>query len=142
MFETIHGEIMMKWLQGIFKPRPDSVEIKIKELFRFLFDQYGFSYTKADLGDLCGKDGKLLFYGPLYAYQMFCDILCINVVYLVQRGDFDIYLTAKPSAKQQYIFDGIRLPSELAYDLPRFASEIRSELLRSGTIYGKTIERG
>lgn len=94
---------------------------------------------KIDLGDLVDKNGKLWFYGPLNAYQLYNDNLCINIVNLVQRGDFDIYITEKPSADQHYIFDGLHLPSQMAYDLPLFASQIRKELSSNRTIFEKHI---
>ena len=130
---------MMKWIQRLFKPPVDETELRIKELFQFLFDDYGFSYVKTDLGNLVDKSGKIIFYGPLDAYQLYNENLCINIVKLVQRGDYDIYITEKASDDQHYIFDGIHLPSNLAYDLPLFASQVKSELLNRKTIFGKSI---
>ena len=109
---------MINWIKRLFKPPVDKTELRIKELFQFLFDDYGFSYAKTDLGKLVDKSGKIIFYGPLYAYQLYNENLCINIVKLVQRGDYDIYITEKASDDQHYIFDGIHLPSNLAYDLP------------------------
>ena len=129
----------MNWIKRLFKPPIDETELKIKDLFQFLFDDYGFSYVKTDLGDLVDKNGKLIFYGPLYAYQIYNDNLCINIVNLVQRADYDIYITEKQSVDQHYIFDGMSLPSHLAYDLPLFARQIKTELLNSKTIFGKHI---
>ena len=130
---------MIKWIKELFKPPVDKTEIKIKEQFQFLLDDYGFSFAKVDLGDLVDKNGKVIFYGPLIAYQLYNDNLCINIVNLVQRGDFDIYITEKASADQHYIFDGMLLPSNLAYDRTLFASQVKSDLLSSKTIFGKTI---
>ena len=130
---------MFKWIKKLFEPTVDKTELRINELFRFLSDDYGFSFAKVDLGNLVDKNGKLIFYGPLNAYQIYNDNLCINIMNLVQRGDFDIYITEKLSADQHYIFDGLSLPSHLAYDLPLFASQIKSELLSSKTIFGKNI---
>ena len=84
---------MINWIKRLFKPPVDKTELKIKELFQFLLDDYGLSYTKTDLGDLVDKNGKIIFYGPLNAYQIYNDNLCINIVNLVQRGDYDIYIT-------------------------------------------------
>ena len=130
---------MIKWIKQLFKPPVDKTELIIKELFRFLFDDYGFSYVKTDLGNLVDKNGKIIFYGPLYAYQIYNDNLCINIVNLVQRDDYDIYITEKLSNDQHYIFDGLSLPSHLAHYLPLFASQVKSELLSSKTIFGKNI---
>ena len=130
---------MINWIKWLFKPPVDKTELKIKELFQFLFDDYGFSYVNTDLGNLVDKNGKLIFYGPLNAYQIYNDNLCINIVILVQRNDCDIYITEKQSVDQHYIFDGMSLPSIFAYNLPLFASQVKSELLDSKTIFGKRI---
>ena len=130
---------MIKWIKELFKPPVDRIEIGIREQFQFLFDDYGFSFDKVDLGNLVDKNGKVIFYGPLIAYQIYNENLCINIVNLVQRGDYDIYITEKASDDQLYIFDGIHLPSNLAYDLPLFASHVKSELLKRKTIFGKSI---
>ena len=130
---------MMKWIQRLFKPPVDETELRIKELFQFLIDVYGFSYVKTDLGNLVDKSGKIIFYGPLYAYQIFNNNLCINIVNLVQRDDYDIYITEKQTLDQHYIFDGLKLPSKLAYDLPLFSNQIKTELLSCKTIFGKDI---
>ena len=97
---------MINWIKRLFKPPVDKTELRIKELFQFLFDDYGFSYAKTDLGNLVDKSGKIIFYGPLDAYQLYNENLCINIVKLVQRGDYDIYITEKASDDQHYIFDG------------------------------------
>ena len=130
---------MINWIKRLFKPPVDKTELRIKELFQFLFDDYGFSYAKTDLGNLVDKSGKIIFYGPLYAYQIFNNNLCINIVNLVQRGDYDIYITEKQTFDQHYIFDGLKLPSKLAYDLPLFSNQIKTELLSCKTIFGKDI---
>ena len=130
---------MINWIKRLFKPPVDKTELKIKELFQFLFDDYGFSYINTDLGNLVDKNGKLIFYGPLNAYQIYNDNLCINIVILVQRNDCDIYITEKQSVDQHYIFDGMSLSSSFAYNLPLFASQVKSELLDSKTIFGKRI---
>lgn len=130
---------MINWIKRLFKPPVDKTELKIKELFQFLLDDYGLSYIKTDLGDLVDKNGKIIFYGPLNAYQIYNDNLCINIVNLVQRGDYDIYITEIASDDQHYIFDGMHLPSNLAYNLPLFASQVKSELLNGKTIFGKSI---
>lgn len=132
--------MILKWIKKLFKPRVDETELQIKEQFQFLFDNYGFSYIKNNLGNLVDKKGKLLSYGPLDAYQLYNDNLCINIVILVQRQDWGVYITEKQSLDQHYIFDGIHLPSNLAYDIPLLASTIKSELLNSKTIFGNSIQ--
>jgi hypothetical protein len=41
---------MKNWIKRLFKSPVDKTELRIKELFQFLFDDYGFSYAKTDLG--------------------------------------------------------------------------------------------
>lgn len=131
---------MLKWIKKLFfEPPVDKTEMEIKALFQFLIDDYGFTFTKNDLGNLVDKNGKLIFYGPLLAYQLYNENLCINIVNLVQRGDYDIYMTEKCSNDQHYIFSGLKLPSYLAYRRQKFADEIKAELVKSGTIFGKNI---
>ncbi len=130
---------MIKWIKKLFEPPIDKTELEIKGLFQFLFDDYGFSFAKVDLENLVDKNGKIIFYGPLYAYQIYNDNLCVNIVNLVQRADYDIYITERQSVDQHYIFGGMSLPSHLAYDLPLFASQIKTELLNSKTIFGRQI---
>ncbi len=130
---------MIKWIKKLFEPPVDKIEIEIRTLFQFLIDDYGFTFAKTDLGNLVDKSGKLIFYGPLYAYQLYNNNLCINIVNLVQRGDYDIYITEKHSNDQQYIFDGLQLASYLAYHRQEFANEIKAELLNTRTIFGKDI---
>ena len=130
---------MIKWIKELFKPPVDRTETRIREQFQFLFDDYGFSFAKNDLGNLVDKNGKVIFYGPLIAYQIYNKNLCLNIVNLVQRGDFDIYITEKVSADQHYIFDGMMVPSNFAYDRTLFASQVKSELSRSKTIFGKNV---
>jgi len=60
-------------------------------------------------------------------------------VNLVQRGDYDVYITEKCSNDQHYIFDGLQIPSYLAYHHQEFANEIKAELLNTRTIFGKDI---
>ena len=133
------GHSVIKRIKKLFEAPVDETESKIKELFQFMFDNYGFSFDKVNLGNLVDKDGNLIFYGPLYAYQIFNNNLCINIVNLVQRGDYDIYITEKQTFDQHYIFDGLKLPSKLAYDLPLFSNQIKTELLSCKTIFGKDI---
>ncbi len=129
----------MKWIKKLFEPPVDKTEQRIKSLFQFLSDDYGFQFAKMDLGDLVDRDGKLLFYGPLYAYQVYNEKLCINILHLVQRDDYTVYITEKQSCEQNYIHDGLQLPSYLENDLPLLAAEVKGEVLRSRTIFGNNI---
>lgn len=130
---------MIKWIKKLFASPTDEIELKIRCLFGFLIDNYDFSFAKIDLGNAVDKDGRFFFYGPLNAYQLYNDNICINILYLVQRQDYDVYITDKYCRDQKYIRNGLEIPSYLAYDLPRFACEVRAELQSSKTIFGKDI---
>ena len=36
---------MIKWIKELFKPPVDRTEMKIREQFQFMFDDYGFSFA-------------------------------------------------------------------------------------------------
>lgn len=116
---------MPKWIANLLKPVPDKIEERLLSLFDFLLNTYGFSYSKEELGDAVDKSGKFIFYGPLNAYQFYNDNLCINILHLVQRDDYNVYITDKKSSDQVFIINGAELPAELAYHLSLLAEEIK-----------------
>ena len=129
----------MKWIKKLFEPAPDKIEVEIKELFSFLLANYNFTFIKTNLGDLVNENGKRIFYGPYNAYQIYNDRVCINIMYLVQRDDKEIYITEKQSDDQNYIHRGLQIPTYLAYDLNTFAAQIKSEVLNKKMICGMSI---
>ena len=131
--------IFFKWIKKVFEPPVDKREVEIKEAFGFLLDGYGFSYAKLDLGDLEDRNGKRIFYGPLYAYQFYNDRLCIHIVELVQRHEIDVYVTEKRETDQHRIFSGERMTYRLTHNLRLLATEIKSELTANQTIFGKRV---
>jgi len=120
---------MLKWIANLFKPTPDKIEERLLSLFDFLLNTYGFSYSKEELGNAVDKSGKFIFYGPLNAYQFYNENLCINILHLLQRDDYNVYITDKKSADQVFIKNGTEIPSELAYNLPSLADEIKQVVL-------------
>ena len=130
---------MFKWLANLFRPTPDKIEERLLALFDFLLNNYGFSYSKEELGNAVDKDGKFFFYGPLNAYQFYNKEICISILHLAQRDDYNVYITDKKSDDQVYIKNGIEMPSYLAYDLPLFAKEIKESILNYGELYGYKI---
>ncbi|MBR4054504.1 MAG: hypothetical protein IKK06_06845 [Clostridia bacterium] len=128
-----------KWIKKVFEPSVDKPEQELKEAFRFLLEDYGFSYAKLDLGDLEDRNGKRIFYGPLYAYQFYNDRLCIHIVELVQRHEIDVYVTEKRETDQHRIFSGEKLPSHLAANWRLLAAEIKTEIAANQTIFGKHV---
>ena len=130
---------MFQWFANLFKPTPDKTEEKLLKLFDSLLNNYGFAYSKEKLGNAVDKNGKLIFYGPLNAYQFYNSNVCISILHLVQRDDYNVFITDKKSADQVYIKNGVEVPSYLAYDLSLFAKEIEVSILNCGELYGYRI---
>ena len=130
---------MFRWFANLFKPVPDETEEKLLKLFDFLLNNYGFAYSKEALGNAVDKNGKFVFYGPLTAYQFYNSNVCINILHLVQRDDYNIFITDEKSTDQVYIQNGTEVSSHLAYNLPLFAKEIEESVLNGGELYGYRI---
>ena len=120
---------MFKWIADLFKPTHDKTEERLLALFDFLLINYSFSYSKEALGDAVDKEGNFIFYGPLNAYQFYNKNICISILHLVQRDDYNVYITDKKSADQVFIKNGTEIPSELAYNLPSLADEVKQAVL-------------
>ena len=108
---------MFKWITNLFKPTPDKVEERLLTVFDFLLRNYGFRYSKEELGNAVDKDGKLIFYGPFNAYQLYNDNICISILHLVQRDEYDVYVSNEKTADQVLIIKGTQLPSDLAANM-------------------------
>ena len=130
---------MFQWLSSMFKPASDKVEETLLELFDFLISDYGFEYKKEMLGDAIDKGGKFFFCGPLNAYQFYNENVCIHILHLVQRDDYDVYITDKKSVDQVYIRNGIEVPSRFAYHFPLLAREVKESVLNCGKVFGHSI---
>ena len=130
---------MIKWFSRLFKPAPDRIEQDLSKRFGFLINDYGFLFSNEALGDLVDENGKLIFYGPLNAYQFYNENICINILYLAQRNDYSIYLTNEKKADQIYIRSGTEVPSNLAYDLPLFAVIVKESILNKKELFGHKI---
>ncbi len=123
---------MFRCLSRFFKPPVDTVMEEIRTQFDFLVRDYGFSFAKEDLGNMVGRDGKRIFYGPYYAYQFYRDGVCINILYLMQRQEYDVFLTAQKSKDQIYIRSGTKLLPHLSF----LAEELENALLTCREFYG------
>ena len=131
---------MSAWIKkNIFKPPVDENVARIKELFSYLLNDYKFEFAKNDLGDAVDVKGKRFFYGPLYSYHIYNDNVCINILFLVQREDYSIFITDSYKKDQVYIRKGTMIPWRLAYDLPAFADEIKLSVEKYREIYGRKI---
>ena len=121
---------MFQWFKKLFQSEPDPVEERLLALFDFLLKEHNFVYSKEELGDAVDKNGKFSFCGPLNAYQFHNDNICISILHLVQRDDYNVYITDRQSSDQVYLLNGTEVPSRLAYDLPALAEEIKDALAR------------
>ncbi len=138
LFKLLMGCNMFKWL--FRKSDTDKNEEMIKSLLSFLLTDYGFQYIKKDLGNAIDKNGKFFFYGPLYTYSIYNENVCINVLYLVQRQDFEIFITDTYKPNQIYIRNGTSVSDYLAYHFEEFAEEIKSNLIVKGEVYGRLLK--
>lgn len=127
---------MFKWLAGLFKPVPDKIEECLLKQFSFLIHDYGFTYAKEELGNAIDKDGEFFFYGPLNAYQFYNDKVCIHILHLVQRDDYDVYITDKKSADQVYIRNGIRAPDCFANNFQLLKGKVKESIVTHGELFG------
>ena len=111
-------------------------ETNLMEHFTFLLTDYKFKFDKLELGDLVDETGKRWFYGPYNCYYFYNDKICINFTHLVQRHDWDVYITEKVLSDQNLIRKGKKVPTELCYNWPLFASTIKDEATKSNSIFG------
>lgn len=130
---------MFQRFLNLFRPLPDENVPRIRELFSFLIEDYGFSFVAEDLGDAVDRDGKFFFYGPLKAYCIYNESVCINILYLEQRQDYEIFITDSYKSDQVYIRNGARIDDFFAYHLDRYADELRSSIAECGEICGRKI---
>ena len=104
--------------------------------FAFLLTEYNFKFDKLELGDMVDENGKLWFYSPYNCYYFYNDKVCINFMNLVQRQDWNIYITEEVLSDQNLINKGKAVPGELCYNWSSFASIIKEELSKSNSILG------
>lgn len=130
---------MFQWFLNLFRPLPDENVPRIRELFSFLTEDYGFSFATEDLGDAVDRDGKFFFYGPLKAYCIYNESVCINILYLEQRQDYEIFITDSYKNDQVYIRSGTQIDDFFAYHLDRYADEVRASVAERGEICGRKI---
>lgn len=128
-----------KFLEKLKSRRTDSIEEDLKTKFSFLLVDYGFEFSKTSLGNAVNKEGKFFFYGPLYCYSIYNPNICVNILYLVQRQEFDIYITKEFCKDQVYIRNGICGLDQHACDLTLFARDINKSIKETGKIYGQKI---
>ena len=111
-------------------------ETNLMMYFTFLLTDYKFKFDKLELGDMVDETGKRWFYGPYNCYYFYNDKVCINFVNLVQRQDWDVYITEEVLSDQNLIRKGKKVPTELCYNWSLLASAIKDEAAKSNSIFG------
>lgn len=116
------------------------MEDRLRTLFDFMLRDHGFQFARNELGDVRDPNtGKRVFYGPYNAYSIYNQSICINILHLVQRDDYEIFITDTYRADQRYIHSGRREDSRFAYHLDLYAAQIREAIEGSGELYGAVI---
>ena len=111
-------------------------EKRLMKYFSFLLTEYQFKFDKLELGDMVDENGKLWFYGPYNCYYFYNDKVCINFINLVQRQDWEVYITHEVLSDQNLIKKGEEVPGKLCYNWVLLASVIKEELANNNSILG------
>ena len=114
-------------------------EVELRKFFEFLIFDYGFKFSKVNLGNLIDDEGKLIFYGPLVCYSFSNENICINFMYLFQRQDWYIRITKKLSDDQIYIRKGQKVEEQYCYNFGLLAAVIKSDITQNKEIFGNPI---
>ena len=110
-------------------------EKNLMKYFTFLLTEYNFKFDKHNLGDLVDENGKRLFYGPCNCYYFYNEKICINFIHLVQRQDWEVYITNEVLLDQTLIRKGKKVPTDLCYNWSLLASIIKDEIINNNSIY-------
>lgn len=133
-------QVFRKFCAWLESRRTDPVEERLRALFDFMLRDHGFQFARNELGDVRDPNtGKRVFYGPYNAYSIYNQSICINILHLVQRDDYEIFITDAYRADQRYIHSGRREDSRFAYHLDLYAAQIRETIEGSGELYGAVI---
>ena len=111
-------------------------EKRLMKYFSFLLTEYQFKFDKLELGDMVDENGKLWFYGPYNCYYFYNDKVCINFINLVQRQDWEVYITHEVLSDQNLIKKGEEVPGKLCYNWVLLVSVIKEELANNNSIFG------
>ena len=115
-------------------------EKKLMKYFGFLLTEYNFKFDKLELGNMVDENGKLCFYGPYNCYYFYNDVICINFLNLVQRQDWNIYITTKVLSDQNLINKGKAVSDEYLYNWALLERTIKRELKERKTIFDVKID--
>ena len=111
--------------------RRDAVEERILSLFGILTGTYGFQYSRTDLGNYTDRNGKLLFYGPYFAYSFYNAHFCLNILYLEQRDEYSVTVTQDFCPDGKYMEAGTAVSDYYACHLASLAAAVRAALDQS-----------
>ena len=110
-------------------------EKNLMKYFAFLLTEYNFEFKKFNLGDLVDENGKRLFYGPCNCYYFYNEKICINFIHLVQRQDWEVYITNEVLLDQTLIRKGEKVRTDLCNNWSLFASIIKDEIINNNSIF-------
>ncbi len=122
---------MLKSIMNKMFSRKDETEERIKQLFGFLTEEYGFQYSRTDLGNYTDRNGKLLFYGPYIAYSFYNSHFCLNILYLEQREEYSVTVTQAFRPDGKYMEAGSAVSDYYACHLASLAAAVRAALDQS-----------
>lgn len=105
-----------------------------KEHFGYLFNEYGFEFKMDKFKSAFTKEGKFFYHGPVHAYSLYNDKMCITFVYLMQRQEWDVYLNDVYTKSQTKIRSGKYL-NEGFGNLKTINNSVSSKYKKYGYIY-------
>lgn len=110
-------------------------EKEIMKYFTFLLTEYNFEFKKFNLGDLVDENEKRLFYGPCNCYYFYNEKICINFINLVQRQDWEVYITNEVFLDQTLIRKGKKVSTDLCYNWSLLASITKDKIINNNSIF-------
>lgn len=132
--------IRVKEMQVAYRKSLCNDEKIIETYFAFLLNEYGFTYVKNDLGNAYDAEGRFFFYGPVYAHSLYNDKICFNILNLVQRQEYDLFVTNSYSTNQVRIRQGDHIDG-WGQNLRMLASMVKQTLTENGTVLGYEINK-
>ncbi|MGE4319897.1 MAG: hypothetical protein AB7E61_00445 [Acholeplasmataceae bacterium] len=79
---------------------------QFNEYFGYLINEYGFNYAAKVYRSAVTEENKFFYHGPVNIHSLYNDDICINFVCLVQRQEWDVYITEEYQDNQAYIRSG------------------------------------
>lgn len=133
-------ELKLKRMYDNYTIHNDDQE-SLQNLLWFLFNEYDFKFAKNNLGNAVNKNGKFFYYGPVYSYSIYNSDVCINILHLVQRDEYQLFITDEYRVDQVYIRNGVEETSFYAGDFLIISKYIKQSINSSSTVFGRSVKR-